>query len=119
MPLYDTLLIIATFISMVFFVIAGLGLLKIYIKDGDLTLSSDYIVIDDLKIQMTEVSEITLKLAERSIKSHILIRNRIILLDKSGNIYNRRFAIISNDQNEEFESLLGEWRNSHVPFKIA
>ena len=119
MPFYDTLLILAVLISFVFFFTAGLGTLPTYVKDGELVLADDYLVIDNVIITLNEAISIKLKVRLRTIKSFILERNRIEIIDKNEVVYNRRFVIRSNDQNVEFEKVIDRWRSSGIAFNIS
>ncbi|HEY4326570.1 MAG TPA: hypothetical protein VGN20_21475 [Mucilaginibacter sp.] len=119
MPLYDALLILAIVASFAFIFTAGLGTLHTYIKDGELELAADSLVIDNVRISLDNTKELNLKVRIRTVKSFILERNQIEIVDKNGNVYNRRFAIKSSSQNAEFEKVLDQWRSNGVIFNIS
>jgi hypothetical protein len=118
-PLYDTLLILCSLTSVAFVLIAGGGFLRTYIKDGELVLADDYLVIDGVKMPFDEINTINLKVRLRTVKSFILLRNRIEIINKNGGKYERRFVIKSWDQNEEFENVINQWRSGEVAFNIS
>jgi len=105
--LIDVVIIVATFLSLFFVTAMAAGLVRTYIKNGELILADDYIIIDEVKIPLTEAKDIRLKLGQWS-KRHLgnISRNRIEITDKNGKIYKNRFVIKSYNHNLDFEKVL-------------
>lgn len=94
-----------------------MGLVRTYVKTGELILADDYVIIDKTKILLTEAADIKLKLGKWS-NRHLgqISRNRIELTDKNGKVYENRFVIKSYNHNLEFEKLLFQWQTDGVVF---
>lgn len=119
MPLYDTLLIICTFSSLAFVVIALTGAVRTYTKTGELILADSYLSVDEITLQLSEIRMMNLALQVRTVKSFILTHNRIEIIDKNDNVYKHKFAIKSYNQNEQFENMIGRWQTSGAVINIS
>jgi len=105
-PFYSALLILGVIISFFFIFIVAPGVKQPYIKDGELVLKEDSLIIDNVKIPLSEANEIKL----------FVMSNRIEVIDKTGNIYKRRFVVSSRDENKEFNDLIKIWNEKGVTF---
>jgi hypothetical protein len=115
--LIDGVIILATFMSLFFVIAMATGLVRTYIKTGELILADDYIIIDDTKVLLTEAKDIRLKLGQWS-KRHLgnISRNHIEITGKNGKIYKNRFVIKSYNHNLDFEKVLFQWQTNGVVF---
>jgi hypothetical protein len=113
----DVLIVTCVFVS-IFFVVAVLGgYVKSYIKDGELVFSDDYIIIDNLKILLNEMQDLSLKVSEPIKRRMGTINNRITVTDANGKVYKNRFAIKSYNDNKELDTMLRQWHAKGVAFK--
>ena len=120
MPLIDTLLILGSLVTVSFLSVIGTGWLRTYVKDGELVLADDYIIVDGTKISINETKNIILKVGIRSRKrGGNILSNRIEVVDKNSVNYKNRFVIGSYDDNEEFEKVLNQWRTTGITFNIS
>jgi hypothetical protein len=119
MPLYDTLLIVFTLTSVAFITLALTGVLRTYEKNGEVTLTDSYLIIDGVTLQLNEIKMMNLALRVRTIKSLILISNRMEIIDQNDNIYKHRFAIKSYNQNEQFEKIIELWKAGGTAINIS
>lgn len=115
--LIDVVIIMAIFISLFFLTAMATGLVRTYIKTGELILADDYVIIDGTKIPLSEAVDIKLKLGKWSNRhSGYISRNRIEIIDKNGKAYENRFVIKSYNHNLEFEKVLFRWQADRVVF---
>ena len=116
-PFYSALLILGVIISFFFIFIVAPGVKQPYIKDGELVLKEDSLIIDNVKIPLSEANEIKLFVGYwRTKKYGRIMSNRIEVIDKTGNIYKRRFVVSSRDENKEFNDLIKIWNEKGVTF---
>jgi hypothetical protein len=106
--------------SMLGFVIpASYGLIRTYIKDGELIMGDDYLIIDGTKILLTEAKNLSFRIGYRiSRRFGRIVGNRISVIDKNGNLHNRRFVISSRDNTVEFDTTAAEWVKDGVDFGL-
>jgi len=119
MPLYDTLLIICILTSVAFITLALTGVVRTYEKNGEVTLTDSYLIIDGVTLQLNEIKMMNLALRVRTKKSFILISNRMEVIDQNDNIYKHRVAIKSYNQNEQFEKIIELWKASGTVINIS
>ncbi len=116
-PFYSTLLILGVIVSFFFIFIVAPGVKQPYIKDGELVLKEDSLIIDNVKIPLSEANGIKLFVGYwRTKKYGRIMSNRIEVIDKTGNIYKRRFVVSSRDENKEFNDLIKIWNEKGVTF---
>lgn len=115
--LINVLIILASFISLFFALAMATGLVRTYVKSGELILAGDYVIIDDTKISLTDAKDIRLKLGKWS-NRHMgnISRNRIEITDKNDKVYKNRFVIKSYNYNLEFEKVLFKWQADGIVF---
>jgi hypothetical protein len=119
MGFMDATLIIGTLTTLAFVSVAGTGLVKTYIKDDDLVLAGDYLVINGLKIPLNEANEINLKVAIATKKTlGNLLSNRISVTDGNNETYQNRFVVRGYNRYIELENILNEWRTNGVAFNL-
>ena len=100
-----------------FVILAISGWFVTYVKDGELVLSDDYLIIDNIKIFVTEARKIKLRpgYSVRGRRAGNIVSNRIEVIDKDGSIYKRRFVLKSAENGEEFDKITGKWyKNGYV-----
>ncbi|MCR8559243.1 hypothetical protein KXD93_16415 [Mucilaginibacter sp. BJC16-A38] len=120
MPLIDALLIIGSFTTVAFLVIVSTGLVRTYIKDGELILGEETVVIDGTKIPLNDASNIKLRVGVWNRKrAGNLLGNRVEITDKNNKTYKNRFAIKSYDHNQEFEKVVTQWQTNGVKFDLS
>jgi hypothetical protein len=117
MPLIDALIIVGSLTSVSFLLVMATGLVRTYIKEGELILADDYLVIDGTKIPLNEAKSIRLKVAIWN-RKHFgnLLRNHIEITDKNKKTYKNRFVIKSYDHNQNFEKVMAQWQANGVVF---
>jgi hypothetical protein len=95
----------------VFLMLAITGWFVTYVKDGELVLSDDYLIIDNIKISVAEARKIKLRpgFSVRGRRAGNIVSNRIEVIDKDGNTYKRRFVLMSVENSEAFDKITGEW----------
>ena len=117
MSLIDVIIIVTSLTSLSFLLLMATGLVRTYIKDGELILADDYVTIDGTKIPLNEAKNIRLKVAVWN-RKHFgnLLRNRIEIADKNNKTYKNRFVIKSYDNNQDFEKIMAQWQTNGVAF---
>ncbi|BAU52487.1 hypothetical protein [Mucilaginibacter gotjawali] len=118
-PLFDALIIIASFTSLGFVLLMGTGIVRTYYKDGELVLADDHLVINGVKIKLNEAKAINLKVSMASIKTvGNMLGNRISLTDSNNETYQNRFVVRGYNRYIELENILNQWRANGVAFSI-
>ena len=115
--LIDALIMVTSLTSLSFLLLMATGLVRTYIKDGELILADDYLIIDRTKIPLNEAKGIRLKVAIWN-RKHFgnLLRNRIEIADKNNKTYKNRFVIKSYNHNQDFEKVMAQWQANGVAF---
>jgi hypothetical protein len=115
--LIDALIIVTSLTSASFLFAVASGLGRTYVKDGELILADDYLIIDETKIPLNEAKSIRLKVAIWN-RKHFgnLLRNRIEIADKNNKTYKNRFVIKSYDHSRDFEKVMAKWQANGVAF---
>ena len=120
MPLIDTLIILGSLISVSFLIVNRTGLVRTYVKDGELVLTDDCVIIDGTKVPLTEAKNIKLNVGIWTWKrAGNLLSNRIEVTDRNNQTYKDRFVIKSYDLNEDFQKILDQWRTNGVTFDVS
>lgn len=114
MPVCDTLLLIGGIFSATYLGLLGGGAIGSYSKDGELVLAENYLIIDAVKIPLTEIKYINLKMSPRPRKSLLLQNNLITISDLNGNQYKRLFVVKTGSENDDMEAFLTMWRTQGV-----
>ena len=115
----DALIIIFTFFTLTFLLLVGYGAIRTYIKDGELVLADDYIIIDGTKIMLTEAKDLSFKVGYRNYKRPgKIVSNRISVIDNNGVLHNRRFVIQSRDNTTEFDAIAAKWVKDGIDFGL-
>lgn len=111
MWLINAIIIFGALTMPVFVVMATSGWFVTYVKDGELVLSDDYLVIDNVKIPVAEARKIKLRpgYSIRGRKAGNIVSNRIEIIDKNGRTYKRRFVLKSAENSIAFDEITGEW----------
>lgn len=120
MPLYNTLLILGVIVSLCFLFIVLPGVIKTYITDGQLILADDYLIIDEIKIPLSQANKLNLRVGYWDFKKYgSIISNRIEAVDENGKIYMRRFVIDSRSKNWNFNEIVNCWNRKGVVFNLS
>jgi hypothetical protein len=120
MPLFDTLLIAGSMVMVGFMVLVGTGLVRTYIKQGELVFGDDYIIIDEVKILLNEAEKLTLAIGIWGPKRvGYVLKNYIVVIDKDGKMHKNRFAVKTRDQSKELDSFLNQWQQNGVSFDLS
>jgi hypothetical protein len=118
-PLFEALILIFTFSTIAFVLLAGYGVIRTHVKDGELIMGDDYLVIDGTKILLTEAQNLSFRIGYRTNKRPgKIVGNRISVLDKNGNPHNRRFVISSRDNTVEFDTTAAKWVKDGIDFGL-
>lgn len=116
----DVFIVIGIIIFLLFTAIAGYGMLKIYVKNGEMLLYRDRINGDDKEFIIDDDLKITFILRPRTNRSGWRrTGNRIGIAKGNEIVYKRFFCINSYEQNEELMQLLNVWSESGVIYKLS
>ncbi len=114
----EVLIIICVFIMLAFVLIAGYGMLKTYVKDGELILDDHGITIDGKEISLTAEVQISFKLRPRTNRSGWRRTGNRIEVTVGCKTYNRLFSIDSYAHNDELLQLLNIWSENNVQYSL-
>jgi hypothetical protein len=113
------LFLIVFFPTFTFAFLASYGLIRTYVKDGELILGDDYLVIDGTKILLTEAQNLSFKIGYRTNRRFgKIVGNRISVLDKNGYQHSRRFVIGSRDNTLKFDAIAAKWVKDGIGFGL-
>jgi len=110
----NVLLLLGGIFSSTYLGLLGGGGIGSYSKDGELVLAENYLIIDAVKIPLTEIKYINLKMSPRNTRSILLQNNLITIGDINGNQYKRLFVVKTGNENYEVEEILNIWRTQGV-----
>jgi hypothetical protein len=106
-PYLIALLVLGLTTIIINMVLSGTNLVKMYKKDGEITISSNAIMINSMIIQLNNIQKIEINANDyKGAKSSDGSGNRIQILDKSNKTFLLRFVISSKDQRNKLREIM-------------
>jgi hypothetical protein len=115
LPYLIALVILALVTIVLNMILTSTNLVKMYIKDGELILSTESIIVDGTNISLSEVKKIVIKANDyRGARSSDGSGNRLEIYDLTDKVHACRFVIKSITQRDNLREILNQWSTNGV-----
>ena len=117
-PLIAILLILGLTIVIANMILTATNLVTMYIIDGEVTLSSTEIKINDTPILLSDIKRIEIGIKDyKGAKASDGSGNRIEITDSTNKLLSCRFVIQSKDQQQTLKQIVNQWKENGLSVK--